>query len=252
MIWHNTPIRQNSTSKRFALATKTRSKLGYNLVANSLFLTFKQTCSQFCYNACFQFTGVPKVSVEKTLQLRSESKCELCGETDGLSVYELPASPNNSTEECILICNTCSTQIENPDAADANHWRCLNDSMWSEVPAVQVMAWRILTRLNAEAWPRDMLDMLYLDDETLAWAKAGIDAASDESISHKDSNGSTLTAGDTVTLIKDLTVKGANFTAKRGTAVRGISLVADNPEHIEGRINGQQIVILTKFVKKSN
>ncbi len=42
---------------------------------------------------------------------------------------------------------------------------------------------------------------------------------------------------------------GTRFTAKRGTAVRGISLVFDNLEHIEGRINGQQIVILSKFVK---
>ncbi len=51
-------------------------------------------------------------------------------------------------------------------------------------------------------------------------------------------------------LIKDLPVKGANFTAKRGTAVRGISLVADNPAHIEGRVEGQRIVILTEFVRK--
>jgi protein PhnA len=74
----------------------------------------------------------------------------------------------------------------------------------------------------------------------------------DGAVKHIDSNGTVLEAGDTVTLIKDLNVKGAGFTAKRGTAVRGISLVADNPEHIEGRVNGQQIVILTKFVKKSN
>ena len=60
-----------------------------------------------------------------------------------------------------------------------------------------------------------------------------------------------LEAGDTVVLIKTLDVKGSNFSAKRGTAVRKISLVADNPEHIEGRVNGQQIVILTKYVKKS-
>jgi protein PhnA len=71
-------------------------------------------------------------------------------------------------------------------------------------------------------------------------------------LKHIDSNGVVLQAGDTVVLVKDLDVKGAGFTAKRGTAVRGISLVADNPEHIEGRVNGQQIVILTKFVKKSN
>ncbi|MDP5086798.1 MAG: alkylphosphonate utilization protein, partial [Yoonia sp.] len=51
-------------------------------------------------------------------------------------------------------------------------------------------------------------------------------------------------------LIKDLPVKGAGFTAKRGTAVRGIALVPDNPAHIEGRVEGQRIVILTEFVKR--
>ncbi|WP_425439518.1 alkylphosphonate utilization protein [Puniceibacterium sediminis] len=68
---------------------------------------------------------------------------------------------------------------------------------------------------------------------------------------HRDSNGVVLVQGDTVVLIKDLNVKGAGFTAKRGTSVRGISLVADNAEHIEGRVEGQRIVILTQFVKKS-
>ena len=47
-------------------------------------------------------------------------------------------------------------------------------------------------------------------------------------------------------------MKGANFTAKRGTAVRRISLVADNAKQIEGKVDGQHIVILTEFVKKSN
>ena len=63
--------------------------------------------------------------------------------------------------------------------------------------------------------------------------------------------GHVLQQGDSVVLIKDLNVKGANFTAKRGTAVRRINLVADNPEHIEGRVNDQYIVILTKYVKKA-
>lgn len=71
----------------------------------------------------------------------------------------------------------------------------------------------------------------------------------EDAIVHKDSNGVVIEAGDTVTLIKDLDVKGANFTAKRGTAVRNIGLTR-NPEHIEGRVNGQRIVILTQFVKK--
>ena len=193
------------------------------------------------------------MSTEKALHARSESKCELCGATESLGVYEVPPNSDGSVDECALICETCREQIENPEKVDIHHWRCLNDSMWSQVPAVQVMAWRMLKRLSTEGWPQDLLDMLYLDEGTQAWAEATGEWKSDEdTVKHVDSNGAVLEAGDTVTLIKDLNVKGANFTAKRGTVVRGISLVEDNPEHIEGRVNGQQIVILTKFVKKAN
>lgn len=193
------------------------------------------------------------MSTEKVLHARSESICELCSATEELSVYEIPPGSNGSAEQSVLICTTCKDQIEHPDNIDSNHWRCLNDSMWSQVPAVQVMAWRLLSRLSSEGWPQDLLEMLYLDDDTLAWAKATGEENDDEgAIKHLDSNGAVLKAGDTVTLTKDLNVKGANFTAKRGTAVRGISLVADNEKQIEGKVNGQQIVLLTQFVKKSN
>jgi protein PhnA len=193
------------------------------------------------------------MSTEQTLQARSESKCELCTATDSLTVYEIPPNAKDNADECILICGTCREQIEDPQKVDVNHWRCLNDSMWSQIPAVQVMAWRMLTRLSQEGWPQDLLDMLYLEEDTLTWAQASAEGSNNEdSIKHVDSNGTLLEAGDTITLIKDLNVKGANFTAKRGTAVRGISLVADNAEHIEGRVEGQRIVILTQFVKKSN
>lgn len=193
------------------------------------------------------------MSTEKELLSRSESKCELCSATDNLSVYEVPPESNGNPDQSVLLCNTCKEQVENPETVDANHWRCLNDSMWSQVPAVQVMSWRMLTRLSSEGWPQDLLDMLYLDDDTLAWAQANGDGQSNiDSVKHLDSNGAVLEAGDTVTLIKDLNVKGANFTAKRGTAVRRISLVADNPKQIEGKVEGQHIVILTEFVKKSS
>lgn len=192
------------------------------------------------------------MSTEQALQERSESKCELCSTADNLSVYEIPPTSDASADQCALICNTCKEQMDNPDKVDVNHWRCLNDSMWSQIPAVQVLAWRMLTRLSAEGWPQELLDMLYLEDDVLNWAKAGITESTEDAVVHKDSNGAVLEAGDTVTLIKDLNVKGANFTAKRGTAVRGISLVADNAAHIEGRVEGQRIVILTEFVKKSS
>jgi len=192
------------------------------------------------------------MSVEKALMARSASKCELCGSEDDLQVYKVTPVKDGEANECVLVCGICHTQIENPDSMDANHWRCLNDSMWSTEPAVQVMAWRLLNRLKAEGWPQDLLDMLYLDDETMAWAKADGDGEEDEdAIKHIDSNGVVLQTGDTVVLIKDLNVKGGGFTAKRGTAVRNISLVHDNPAHIEGKVSGQQIVILTQYVKKN-
>ena len=191
------------------------------------------------------------MTTETALHSRSDSKCELCSSPEKLSVYEVPPSSTSSDEDCVLLCETCIEQINNPEKIEPNHWRCLNDSMWSQIPAVQVMAWRMLYRLKAEGWPQDLLDMLYLEDDVLNWAKATEDNNNNENaVIHFDSNGAKLEAGDTVTLIKDLDVKGANFTAKRGTAVRGISLVADNAKHIEGKVNGQRIVILTQFVKK--
>ncbi len=193
------------------------------------------------------------MNIEKELHTRSESKCELCSASDNLKIYEVAPAKSGNADDCILICENCKEQIENPDKIDVNHWRCLNDSMWSQIPAIQVMIWRLLSRISSEGWPQDLLDMLYLDDKILTWAKAtGEGENHDDKIMHFDSNGNELKDGDTVTLIKDLVVKGANFTAKRGTAVRRISLVEDNPEHVEGKVEGQQIVILTKFVKKTS
>ncbi|MEH6632408.1 MAG: PhnA domain-containing protein [Halopseudomonas aestusnigri] len=192
------------------------------------------------------------MSIEQELNTRSESTCELCGASKNLAGFEVPPSSDGSTEQSVLICDTCRDQVSNPEQLEINHWRCLNDSMWSQVPAVQVMVWRILNQLRSEGWAQDLLDMLYLDDQTMAWAQAGTtDQLEEDGVKHLDSNGVVLESGDTVTLIKDLNVKGGGFTAKRGTAVRSISLVSDNAEQIEGRVSGQQIVILTKFVKKS-
>lgn len=192
------------------------------------------------------------MSLEKELKARSHSACELCSATENLQVQAVAPTLGENAYDCVMVCGTCATQIENPETIDANHWRCLNDSMWNTEPAVQVVAWRMLHQLseNGADWARPLLDMMYMDEETSAWAKALVVEKSD-AIVHIDSNGVVLEPGDTVVLIQDLNVKGANFTAKRGTAVRRISLNRDNAEHIEGKINGQSIVILTKYVKKS-
>ncbi|MFK5978403.1 MAG: PhnA domain-containing protein [Rhizobiaceae bacterium] len=186
------------------------------------------------------------------LRARSGSKCELCGEPEGLNVYEVPPESDGGADKCVLVCGNCLDQVEKRTGMNGDHWRCLNESMWTQEPAVQVLAWRMLKRLSAETWAVELFDMLYLEEETLSWAQSVNEQPEGDAVVHLDSNGNVLVAGDTVTLIKDLNVKGANFTAKRGTAVRKISLVSDNAGHIEGRVNGQQIVILTEFVKKSN
>ena len=143
------------------------------------------------------------------------------------------------------------SQFDDADARDANHWRCLNDSMWSTEPAVQVMAWRMLQRLKAEGWPQDLLDMMYMEEEVKEWAKAAGDAKDkSNAIVHRDSHGAILEAGDNVVLIKDLKVKGTSMVAKQGTAVRRISLDHENEKYIEGKVDGQHIVIITDYVKK--
>lgn len=191
------------------------------------------------------------MSLNAALSARSNGTCELCGSGADLAPYAVPPGADDDDAMCAVLCATCRGQIEGTTDLDVHHWRCLSESMWSDVPAIQILAWRMLTRLGAEPWARDLLDTLYLDDAIRALAEAGNGGAAEEAVEHRDSNGAVLAAGDTVTLIKDLNVKGAGFTAKRGTAVRNISLVQDNPLHIEGRVNGQQIVILTEFVKKS-
>ncbi len=67
----------------------------------------------------------------------------------------------------------------------------------------------------------------------------------------KDSNGTELKDGDNVTLIKDLKVKGANVTLKRGTMIKGIRLT-DNTDEVDCRhekVKG--LVLRTEFLKKA-
>ena len=167
------------------------------------------------------------------------AECGICGASAALE--EVAVAPRTDS---VALCEICRNGLRG-EVVREGHWAALSTAMWSEDDAVKVLSWRLLTRFSGEAWAADALEMLYLDPEVEEWAKA----AGPEVI-HRDSNGDVLSSGDTVTLIKDLPVKGAGFTAKRGTAVRGISLVPDNAAHIEGRVEGQRIVILTEFVKK--
>lgn len=191
------------------------------------------------------------MKLEDLLLKRSEHKCELCQSAESLKLYEVPPAAQKNEDNCIMICGKCDAQLEKREELDSRHWSCLTTSMWSEVPGIQVVSWRMLNRLRDESWAMDNLDIMYLDDEKLAWAKATGDHENSASVDlHKDSNGQVLQTGDSVVLTKSLDVKGSTLNAKMGTVVKNIRLVEDNTEQIEGKIEGQVIVILTKYVRK--
>ncbi|OAV43173.1 alkylphosphonate utilization protein [Lewinella sp. 4G2] len=177
-----------------------------------------------------------------------EATCQLSGATDSLTTYAVgPDAPGRAAVD-ITLTQTLHDQLTGDAEVNPNDWRCLNDAIWSESDAVKVVSYRMLHQLKEEGWPNDLLDMMYLEDDVLKWAKE--DLPDENAVVHQDANGHVLSAGDTVVLIKDLKVKGGGFTAKRGTAVRNIRLVPDNAGQIEGRVETQQIVILTEYVKR--
>jgi protein PhnA len=165
---------------------------------------------------------------------RADSACEFCGAADGLTSVDVPS------EDQVLLCSGCRGEGDVPAA----HWRCLEGAMWSPEPSVRIAVWRKLGEID-EMWARDARESMMMEPEVMARAEASALV-----VEHFDSNGMRLDHGDTVVLVKDLVVKGAGFTAKRGTAVRNISLVPENAAHIEGKVEGQRIVILTEFVKR--
>lgn len=187
------------------------------------------------------------------LKLRSPC-CELCSSAEELEVFIISPPERTGGEGAVLICHECSTHLRDKTLSSPMRWKCLEDVIWSESTAVKVLCFQILKALARESWANEICEQIYLSDEDRKWAEKGRFSvpAQDEGAKTltRDSNGAILNEGDSVTLIKDLDVKGAGFTAKRGTLVKGIHLT-DNPEHIEGKVSGVQIVLVAKFLKKA-
>lgn len=134
---------------------------------------------------------------------------------------------NKLKDQCEGICELCTAEEattayavspKNNDAIEnevAVCKTCLAGSIWNTEPAVQALSYRLQPV-------------------------------------HLDSKNTELVSGDTVVLTHELNVKGISFTAAKGTMVRKIRLVPHNIEQIEGKINDQAIVILTKFIRKSS
>ena len=177
--------------------------------------------------------------------LERSGHCEVCANTEDVFAFEVISTNRPvSLDTCIVLCTTCQGHIDSPTEQSQYHWSCLYESIWSPVPAVQVLSWRILQPHESEGWAQDLLGQLYLDEDLQVWAEN--DGRIPVTV---DSNGVELNSGDSVYLIKDLDVKGASFVAKRGTTVRNIR-VGDDPAYVEGKVNGTSLMIKTEFIKK--
>jgi protein PhnA len=179
------------------------------------------------------------------LNERCQGTCELCTTEQASIAYAVSPKNNDAIENEVAICNNCLSAMENKDAA--LHWQCLAGSIWNTEPSVQALSYRILYSNKEQDWANEIISSVELDEPVINWAMSAFEKVE----IHKDSNGTSLSNGDTIVLTQGLNVKGANFMAPKGTIVRKIRLVPDNTEQIEGKINDQTIVILTKFVRKS-
>lgn len=188
-------------------------------------------------------------NIEK-LKVRANHSCELCGAKGELYAYTLSPKEDDSIDHQVALCSICQNGIQSNDFSNTNHWRALTGSIWSEVPSVQVLSYRILYDLKNQDWAAETLESVFLDESIISWALAEVHEAENKVI-HKDAYGNVLQSGDNVVLIENLNVKGTNYMAPKGTQVKKIRLVADNAEQVEGKINSDTIVILTKFLKKA-
>lgn len=184
-------------------------------------------------------------TITPSLRERCNENCELCNNEKAVIAYAVSPRNNDAIENEVAICNTCLAAMEDP--ATILHWHCLAGSIWNAEPSVQALSYRILYKYKDQEWANEIIDAVELDDTVIHWALSIFQVKE----VHQDSNGNEIVNGDTVVLTQGLNVKGANFMAPKGTIVRKIRLVPDNTEQIEGKINEQTIIILTKYVRKS-
>ncbi len=184
------------------------------------------------------------MSLAKELLDRNGELCELCNSHTAATGY--PVIPgNDDAENCVALCAECEQKIIQEEKS--NYWRCLEGSIWSTQPAVQALSYRLLFLCKEQDWANEAINSVELDERVIQNALRIFELAE----VHKDAFGNELSNGDNVVLTQALNVKGTSFSAAKGVVVKKIRLVPGNTDQIEGKINDQTIVILTKYVKKN-
>ena len=123
-----------------------------------------------------QLRSMALQALGKDLARRAKSRCEITGDAGvPLRAYEVPpVGESPDFERTLLICETCHEALERPSSMRGRSpWQCLAEVVWSDFPALQVVAWRMLHELaKREDWAREILEDLELDPEIEAWARS--------------------------------------------------------------------------------
>lgn len=110
------------------------------------------------------------------LARRAKSKCELTGASGvSLEIYEVePITTELHTDNCLLLDARVVQQITKPQTIIEKQWRgTLEELIWSNLPAQQVMAYRILEYIaESEPWALDALESAIIDQEVADWAQS--------------------------------------------------------------------------------
>lgn len=183
------------------------------------------------------------MAISAKLAERNQGLCELCNVEAATTDYLVGPRKEDTLANQVALCDTCMGRLSE---SNGDYWRCLEGSIWNPEPSVQALSYRILHSHKNEDWAQNVINSVELDEDVVQWALSAFEVEE----GHKDSFGNKLENGDNVVLTQALNVKGTSFSAAKGTVVKRIRLVTDNVEQIEGKINDQTIVILTRYVKK--
>lgn len=192
------------------------------------------------------------MSIEQSIISRSNNTCEVCQKNTPEHIFTIHPDKEVLENNSVYICNDCYQPLSLNQALESSYWTFIADKIWDENPTIQIIAYRVLNGLKHEAWAQDALDMIYLEEEVAQKANLFEYSASQVAQKHRDALGQELFDNDSVVLTKSLDVKGSTVNARLGTVIKNIRLDKNNHDYIEGKIDGQSIMILTKYLRKQN
>ena len=166
--------------------------------------------------------------------------------------------PLQNSPELLKVFSTVffDSEMESDTQRAAEYAKSVPSATLSKISS-QIQSLLERSSLAVEAFGNEANRWFGSEEEARAWLetllpvfKSAADEDSGAGHAPKDSNGAVLAEGDSVTVIKDLKVKGGSSDLKRGTLIKKIHLIGD-PGLIECRVDGSTLVLKTEFLRKA-